>query len=149
MILFKNILTMLKKNIFPIAAMLFVAVVFASCSKSSGNLSNKNQPIVVPPDTTKTVAPVYALVWSDEFDGTSVDATKWNFETGNLGVNNEEEYYQAANATVANGNLVITAKSESVGGQPFTSARLNTQNKFSQTYGRIEARIKLPMGQGM
>ena len=90
------------------------------------------------------------MVWSDEFDGASVDATKWVFETGGGGWgNNELEYYQADNATVANGNLVITAKKETVGGMPYTSARMTTQGKEAPTYGRIEARIKLPVGQGM
>jgi beta-glucanase (GH16 family) len=121
--------------------------VFVSCKKDN---TNKLPPFKT--DTTKTaVTPVYALIWSDEFDGTGVDATKWTFETGNPGVNSEEEYYQPQNATVSNGNLVITAKKELVtgSGQPYTSARMNTLGKFSQTYGRIEARIKLPMGQGM
>ncbi|MDB5134249.1 MAG: glycoside hydrolase family 16 protein [Mucilaginibacter sp.] len=116
---------------------------FVSCKKDN---TNKVPPVKT--DTT-AVTPVYALVWSDEFDGTNVDATKWTFETGNLDVNSEEEYYQPQNAAVSNGNLVITAKKELVGDQPYTSARMNTLGKFSQTYGRIEARIKLPMGQGM
>jgi beta-glucanase (GH16 family) len=141
---------MLKKNISFIAAILFAAVTIFSCSKSNGNLDNKNQPVVIlPKDTTKTTAPVYSLVWSDEFDGPDIDTSKWNFETGNLGVNNEKEYYQKANASIQSGNLVITAKAEFVSGQPYTSARLNTQNEFSQTYGRIEASIKVPMGFGM
>ncbi|MGZ3778857.1 MAG: glycoside hydrolase family 16 protein [Mucilaginibacter sp.] len=140
---------MLKKNILPVAFMLLIAALTFSCSKSNGNLTNNTPPIIIPPDTTKTVVPVYSLVWSDEFDGTDIDTSKWNFETGSLGVNNEKEYYQKANASIQSGNLVITAKNESVGGQPYTSARLNTLNKFSQAYGRIEARIKVPLGLGM
>ena len=139
---------MKSKALFSVATILFALSLLASCKKDGGNLNNNNNNIVIPPDTTK-VKPVYALTWSDEFDGPSIDAAKWNFETGNLGVNGEKEYYQAANATIENGNLVITAKKEAVSGQPYTSARLNTQNKFSQTYGRIEARLKAPMGQGM
>jgi len=69
-------------------------------------------------------------------------------ETGNLGVNNEKEYYQANNATIESGNLVITAKKENVGGMLYTSARMNTNGKFSTTYGRVEARIKMPLGKG-
>jgi beta-glucanase (GH16 family) len=50
----------------------------------------------------------YQLVWSDEFSGTAVDTANWNFEIGGHGWgNHEQEYYQPANATVTNGNLVI------------------------------------------
>lgn len=108
----------------------------------------------VKPDATADVARTtpravtYTLIWSDEFDGTGVDGSKWNIDNGNPGVNNEKEFYQADNATVTGGNLVITARQQSVGGQPYTSAKLETYGKFSTTYGRIEARIKLPMVQG-
>lgn len=100
--------------------------------------------------TTKTAprAASYQLVWSDEFNGTSVDQSKWNIDTGNPGVNNEEEYYQASNVTESGGNLIITAMQQNVGGQPYTSAKLNTSGKFSVQYGRIEARIQLPMVTG-
>ncbi|WP_460680229.1 glycoside hydrolase family 16 protein [Mucilaginibacter koreensis] len=91
----------------------------------------------------------YKMIWNDEFEGTSVNANNWVFETGNLNVNNEKEYYQSQNTTLSNGNLVITAKAESKGIFPYTSSRLNTQNKFSVQYGRIEARIKIPLGAGL
>jgi len=97
---------------------------------------------------TASRAVTYTLVWSDEFDGTSVNSSKWNNITGNPGVNNEKEYYQPANTAVTGGNLVITARQQSVGGQPYTSGKLETYGKFSTTYGRIEARIKQPMVQG-
>jgi len=99
-------------------------------------------------EKTAPRAASYQLIWSDEFNGSSVDQTKWNIDVGNPGVNNEEEYYQSANATETGGNLVITARQQSVGGQPYTSAKLNTSGKFSVQYGRIEARIKLPMVTG-
>jgi beta-glucanase (GH16 family) len=117
-----------------------------SCKKDMNNQS-KN-PTVNPTKTTDSRAVTYQLVWSDEFNGTSVDGSKWNLDNGNPNVNNEKEYYQSANATVTGGSLVITAKNQSVGGQPYTSAKLNTSGKFSMTYGRIEARIKLPAFQG-
>jgi len=135
------------------AGMLLVLVIFAFSCKKAAIVNGPPVTKVTNPDTTTTPATDTTtftnLVWSDEFNGTSVDGTKWNFETGNLGVNNEKEYYQAANATVANGNLVITAKEQNVGGWPYTSARMNTANKFNVTYGKIEARIKLPMGAGL
>lgn len=99
-------------------------------------------------EVTTPRAVTYQLVWSDEFNGTSVNTGNWNLDNGNPNVNHELEYYQSANATVTGGNLVITARQQSVGGQPYTSAKLTSYGKFSTTYGRIEARIKLPMVQG-
>jgi len=90
----------------------------------------------------------YQLIWSDEFNGSSVNTANWNIDNGNPNVNNELEYYQADNAAVTGGNLVITARQQSVGGQPYTSAKLTSYGKYTPTYGRIEARMKLPMVQG-
>ncbi|MBD0278720.1 MAG: glycoside hydrolase family 16 protein, partial [Flavisolibacter sp.] len=99
---------------------------------------------------TETTTAYTNLVWADEFNGTSVNTANWGYDLGGGGWgNNEKEYYQAANATVANGNLVITAKKQRVKGYAYTSSRLKTQGKQEFTYGRVEARIKLPMGQGL
>lgn len=136
---------MTSKSSLSIGAVLVALSLFVSCKKSDTNTGK----ITIPASTDTVVKPVYQLVWSDEFDEATIDSTKWGFDLGNLNVNNEKEYYQTQNATIANGNLVITAKKESVGGQPYTSARMTTYGKFTQTYGRIEARIKLPTGQGM
>jgi beta-glucanase (GH16 family) len=99
--------------------------------------------------------PNWVLTWSDEFNGAwgPVDGSKWNFDTGNSGFgNNELEYYtnRTDNAFVdGNGNLQIVARRENFGGSNYTSARINTGGKFSQAYGRFEARIKLPSGKGI
>src|SRR6266404_8479475 len=103
---------------------------------------------------------VWSLVWSDEFDGpngSAVDSSKWSFDIGGNGWgNNELETYtnRTVNAHVENGLLVIKALRETFTGpdkiaRNFTSARLLTRNKFSQTNGRFEARIKIPFGQGI
>ncbi|WP_233182629.1 glycoside hydrolase family 16 protein [Paenibacillus sonchi] len=94
------------------------------------------------------------LAWSDEFDGTSLNTSNWTAEigTGNSGWgNNELQYYtnRPQNLQVTGGNLVITALKESYNGSSYTSARIKTQGKKSFTYGKIEARIKLPSGQGL
>src|SRR5216684_3142847 len=102
----------------------------------------------------------WTLVWSDEFNGpngSSVDRTKWVVETGGQGWGNQElEYYldRSENASVRDGNLAITALAEKYTGtagvtRNYTSGRLKTLGKFSQAYGRFEARIKIPYGQGM
>lgn len=92
----------------------------------------------------------WQLVWQDEFtNGISPD---WVFETGNGSSgwgNNELQYYRRENATVENGKLVITAKRENYGGYQYTSARMKTQGRKSFRYGRIEASIALPSGQGL
>lgn len=92
----------------------------------------------------------YHLVWSDEFNGKRIDTAKWNFEiNGNGGGNHEQEYYQPENAALKNGNLVITVRKERVANHQYTSARLNTKGKYEFLYGKVEARIKIPVGQGL
>lgn len=102
--------------------------------------------------------PNWQLVWQDEFNGTygqSPDSTKWTYDIG-TGVNgwgNQElQYYTDRPVNVSldgEGNLAITARRESFGGQPFTSARIKTQGLLEQAYGRFEARIKMPWGPGI
>jgi beta-glucanase (GH16 family) len=102
----------------------------------------------------------WALVWSDEFngpDGSMPDLGKWTIVKGGSGFGNRElEYYtdRPANLHVEKGNLVITARKEDYTGpdgvkKEYTSARLETAGHFQEQYGRIEARIKLPKGQGI
>ncbi len=104
----------------------------------------------------------WTLTWSDEFDGpdgSAVDPTKWVHDVGGTGWGNAElEYYTdgSQNAVIGGGNLIITATAAgassyscSYGTCKYTSARLKTQGTFSQAYGRFEARIQLPAGQGL
>jgi len=98
----------------------------------------------------------WTLAWSDEFEGASgqsPDASKWAFDVGGDGWGNSElEYYTDRpenSATDGQGHLVITLKSETYMNRSYTSARLKTQGKFTQAYGRFEARIKAPTGQGV
>ena len=93
-------------------------------------------------------------VWNDEFEGHSVDEGKWNFEIGNGANgwgNNEKEFYtnRLENAYVEDGLLHIRANKETYNGFDYTSARLTTKDKFSFTYGTVEARIALPVGKGI
>jgi beta-glucanase (GH16 family) len=100
----------------------------------------------------QTNAQNWKLVWSDEFNYNGLpDTTKWGNETGFIR-NNELQYYtkqRIENSRVVNGNLLIIGRKESYKNANYTSASLVTDAKNSWTYGKIEARMKLPKGQGM
>jgi beta-glucanase (GH16 family) len=104
--------------------------------------------------TTPNSYPGYTLIWSDEFSGPALDLTSWNQEIGN-GTggwgNNELEYYTASskNTFLSNGNLIIEARKEPIGGFNYSSGRMTTQNKKSFKFGRIDIRAKLPVAKGM
>jgi len=91
------------------------------------------------------------LIWSDEFDGETISTENWNYDIGGHGWGNEElQYYtnRRENSQIQDGNLLIIARKENYGGRNYTSARLKTLGKFSFTYGKVEARMKMPLGQG-
>lgn len=92
------------------------------------------------------------LIWSDEFNYNGLpESSKWGYDTGYI-ANNEKQYYtdgRIDNAVVGKGMLMIIGRKEGLKGYAYTSARLITQRKFSCKYGTIEARMKLPVGQGM
>jgi len=99
--------------------------------------------------TTPDSYPNMTLVWSDEFNGSSLSQGNWSYETGGGGWgNNELQSYREGtnNATVADGRLVIEAKQENGN---YTSARIVTRGKQSFKYGRVDIRARLPQGQGI
>jgi beta-glucanase (GH16 family) len=92
------------------------------------------------------------LIWEDDFSGEALDLSKWTPEVNDDGGgNNELQYYtdRDTNITVENGVLKITALKESYLTREYTSGRIVTKNKGDWRYGRVEASIKLPEGQGM
>jgi beta-glucanase (GH16 family) len=107
--------------------------------------------------------PAWTLAWSDEFDGAAgapVDGTKWVADTGGQGWGNKERQYYTLGAENASldgaGRLVITARAEPssphqcwYGTCRYTSARLKTKGLLEPTYGRFEARLRIPRGQGL
>ncbi|MGC4997169.1 MULTISPECIES: RICIN domain-containing protein [unclassified Streptomyces] len=117
----------------------------------------------VGPARAETAAPTAAAAtFSDSFDGpagSAVDGSKWTLETGDNVNNHERQYYTSGTKNAAldgQGHLVITAKRENpanyqcwYGSCQYTSARLNTSGKFNAQYGHVEARMKIPRGQGM
>jgi len=95
----------------------------------------------------------FTLVWSDEFDGNSVDLNNWTFETGASGWGNNElqNYTNGDNAEIVDGKLIITAEKIDDNTQPgsYTSTRIVTRGKQEFQYGRMEIRAKLPSGTGI
>ncbi len=97
----------------------------------------------------------WSLLWADEFNGTTLDASNWTADIGTgcpslCGWGNAElEYYRSENLAVTGGNLVITAKAESFGSANYTSGKVHTRGKRTFLYGRVEMRAKLPVGGGM
>jgi beta-glucanase (GH16 family) len=95
----------------------------------------------------------YYLLWSDEFNGTSLDTTIWTFDTGtgeNGWGNGEKEYYtKGANLEFANGAMAIVAKKEDKSGMSYTSSRIHSQGKKEFKYGYFEVKLKSPEGKGL
>lgn len=94
----------------------------------------------------------YDLVWNDEFDGSTLNTSDWNYEigTGNNGWgNNELQYYTEDNVSIADGYLTIEAKRQFFNGSSYTSSRITTLDKQFFKYGRVDIRALLPYGQGM
>jgi beta-glucanase (GH16 family) len=120
------------------------------------NINIDNPALTVADSLPVTAGGGLNLVWSDEFDASQLDPEVWFFERGDgsqYGIpgwgNNELQYYLEDSARLENGLLVITAREEDVGGKRFTSARINTRDRFAFRYGRVEARMRLPGGQGL
>lgn len=101
------------------------------------------------------------LLWSDEFDGNSLDSGKWSYQTGTQDFygssvgpqywgNDELQYYtEGDNLAVSDGALQITARREGRGDRPFTSSRITTRDKYTVKFGYVEARMKTPTIEGM
>ncbi|WP_288955711.1 glycoside hydrolase family 16 protein [uncultured Polaribacter sp.] len=121
----------------------FAIVFFSNCENNETQIT-----------TTKS-----ELVWADEFDTNGgVDQSKWKFDLGDGSAqglpgwgNNELQYYtnRSENIEVKDGMLHITAKRETFMGANYTSAKILTKGLYETTYGRFEARIKLPWGKGL
>lgn len=96
--------------------------------------------------------PGWELVWQDEFNEDVIKADNWVFDIGAGGWgNNEWQHYtdRPDNVRIEDGVLIIEAREEKYMGSNYTSARMKTQYLQTWTYGRMEARMKLPTGQGV
>lgn len=110
------------------------------------------RPTPIPTPTPTPALPGWEWVWSDEFDGPTLNPDNWLAETGAGGWgNNELQFYtdRPENLRLENGLLVIEARKEDYRGSRYTSARIKTESRRVFRYGRIEARLKLPTGKGI
>jgi beta-glucanase (GH16 family) len=137
-------------RLFAVLGMLVLLPINSSCEQNS---TEPNQTAVT---DTIIIPEGWKLVWNDEFDGTSIDDSKWSHEVNaNGGGNNELQYYvdRRENSFIQDGKLVIKAIKETYTGtegtREYTSARMRTAGKGDWKYGRFEIRAKLPIGQGM
>lgn len=126
----------------------------SSSSSSNNNSSSSSQ--TNPIENENPNPKKYKLNWHDEFDGNSLNMNYWSYQEGDgsqYGIpgwgNSEQQYYSQDNVSINNGALKITARRENKGGKAYTSTRIRTANKVAFTYGRIEAKIKLPPYQGL
>lgn len=167
----------MKKNlgkIVSVAAIIIVAVVAVCIAKNSmiptkdgaqGATSAETKTEEVP-QTIETESGTWNLVWNDEFDGDSLDMTKWDYQIGTgkeFGLdgwgNDEQQYYTRENVAVEDGMLKITALKEAVENKKYTSGRIRTMKSietgvteealFAKKYGRFEAKMKMPTGNGI
>ncbi len=94
----------------------------------------------------------YTVVFEDDFDGSSLDRSKWRVITGGTGWGNRElQYFKDSpqNIEVSSGTLKLKARKENFDGREWTAARITTAGLHSFKYGKIEARIKVPVGPGL
>lgn len=152
----------MKNNTRPLPFLYFLLVLPVLLLVGCGVLSPETTPTPTPePTPTATPLPTptpewmkegWTLVWQDEFDGPEINLEYWSHETGGGGWGNAEwENYTdlPENSFIEDGKLVIQALKGLSGGRPYSSARLITREKVEVEYGRVEARIQVPFGQGI
>ncbi|MBI4845052.1 MAG: family 16 glycosylhydrolase [Candidatus Omnitrophica bacterium] len=91
----------------------------------------------------------WRLIWHDEFDGETVDVSKWRIEDAALIKNNELQYYTPEDVYIENGMLVLRSQKRFMRGRGYTSGLVETSGKVAFKYGRVEVRAKLPKGKGL
>jgi beta-glucanase (GH16 family) len=140
-----------KLNVF-----LCISFILGACAMTTLEATPTTVPTSTPMSTSTAIwdRTGWGIVWQDEFDGPELDLKNWTFDIGGNGWGNQEwQTYtnRPENVRIENGMLVIEAREEEAtfSGRPYSSARIKTQGLHAWQYGRIEARIKLPYGQGI
>jgi beta-glucanase (GH16 family) len=131
---------------------LFLVTILAAATGCAAPPGSAPTDIPSEPAVEPTEEGPWRLIWSDEFDGEVLNPDNWTYDLGGNGWgNNEWQDYtdRPENVRVAEGFLVIEAREEKSGGRSYTSGRIKTQGLHDFKYGRFEARMKLPRGQGL
>lgn len=124
----------------------------ADAATAAASTTPTTPAVTAPPSVPIASIDGWELSWHDEFDGDSIDPTNWTFDIGGGGWGNgEAQYYTSLpeNARVHGGLLVIEGRQEPYEGSSYTSARLKTQGLREFQYGRFEARLQVPRGDGL
>jgi beta-glucanase (GH16 family) len=138
----------------PFLTMIPIFWIGTACAIATPELTPTPIPTPTPEPTPEWERSGWNIVWHDEFDGETLNLENWTFDIGGNGWGNQEwEAYtnRPENVRVEEGMLVIEAREEPemIAGRDYSSARIKTQGLQEFQYGRIEARIKLPYGQGI
>lgn len=133
---------------------LCISLILGACAVTTPESAQTPVPSPLPTSTAEWDRAGWIIAWHDEFDGSELDLRNWTFDIGGGGWGNQEwEAYtnRPENVRVEDGMLVIEAREEPdlIAGHNYSSARIKTQGLHAWQYGRIEARIKLPYGQGI
>jgi len=134
--------------------LLSITFILGACTVTTPEPTPTFVPTTMPSPTAVGERAGWSIVWHDEFDGPELDLKNWTFDIGGNGWGNQEwEAYtnRPENVRIENGMLVIEARKEPelIAGRNYSSARIKTQGLHAWQYGRIEARMKLPYGQGI
>jgi beta-glucanase (GH16 family) len=134
-------------------ASFWLALSLMGCTKEAAKVIPPAPPVVpVANEEQRNFTDYTNLVWGDEFDGTTLDQSKWTYDLGGGGWgNNELETYTNStdNVYLSGGNLVIKAIKTTPSGNSYTSGRILTKGRKTFQYGRLDVRAQLPKGKGV
>jgi beta-glucanase (GH16 family) len=129
---------------------LVVLALIASAACGGGGENGGTGVTTEPPSRPPTKQAKWALVWRDEFDGTTIDPTTWIVQDGASSVNGELEYYTPSDAYLEGGSLVLKSEQRAIGARRYTSGEVRTGNLRTVNWGSaVEWRTQPPSGKGM
>ncbi len=123
----------------------------SSHNSSSSTKAPPLKELTKPVQTSKSMtSTTWKLRWNDEFNGPTLDTTKWTvLNGGKFYTPATSEYYAPDDTYIQNNALILKSEQRSYNGFKYTSGGISSQDKFSLLYGKIEWREQLPKGQGL